>query len=380
MSVAGWQILDVGSIWMREFASAMARVQPVVSWWPEMRTFGAVESWERMESIEAPPLQVLRYPLQRGYARTPLQQLLPFQIPLLKRLRAHCKEERETALICSTPFYAPVAEAWKGPVVYYSTDLTAGYPSVDGNQVRALDRRMCRVAAAVCPNSQRIAAYLRAEAGCPDGKITVVPNATRESNIAASPLLEPGILPAEIADLERPLAGVIGNLAGNLDWKLLAPVVEQTPWLRWVFVGPVSPMQDGEQEAARAAVMASPRCRFVGAKPYGQLQAFARAFDVAILPYLKTEPTYSGSSTRFYEHVAACRPMLATRGFAELLEKPPLLELVDTPAEMLAGLHRLREVGFRDGLETARWDASRSGTWEERVRMLAGTVGVSVGG
>ena len=66
--------------------------------------------------------------------------------------------------------------------------------------------------------------------------------------------------------------------------------------------------------------------------------------------------------------------MLATRGFAELLEKPPLLELVDTPEEAIAGLERLRAVGFHDGLETARWEASRTGSWEERVRMLVGTL------
>src|SRR5579875_765848 len=77
MAVDEWEILDVGSIWMREFASAMARVQPLVAWWPEMRRLGAFERWEREETIAEPALTVLRYPLQRGYARTPLQQLLP---------------------------------------------------------------------------------------------------------------------------------------------------------------------------------------------------------------------------------------------------------------------------------------------------------------
>ena len=379
MTVDEWQILDVGSIWMREFGAAMARVAPVVAWWPEMRTLGAFESWERVEQITEPALEVLRYPLQRGYARLPLRKLLPFQIALLKRLRARCRDERRTALICTTPFYAPVAEQWKGPVVYYVTDLTAGYATVDAAQVTALDRRMCRVAQVVCPNSRRLMKYLEQQAGCAPEKMTVVPNATRESNIASMPLLEPGPLPADVAGVQRPIAGVMGNLSGNMDWQLLTPVVEQTPWLQWLFVGPTLPISDTAQETARTRVMGNERAHFVGAKPYGELQAFARSFDVAILPYLKTEPTYSGSSTRFYEHVAACRPMLATRGFAELLEKPPLLELVDTPEAMLAGLERLWEVGFRDGWETARWEASRQGTWEERVRTLMGALAASEG-
>ncbi|MBE7157975.1 MAG: hypothetical protein INR62_06000, partial [Rhodospirillales bacterium] len=182
--VGCWQILDVGSIWMREFGSAMARVHPTVAWWPEMRRLGAFEGWEREETIPEPFLKVRRYPLQRGYARSPIREVLPFERGLLKRLRAHSKDEERTALICSTPFYAPVAEVWKGPVVYYSTDLTAGYASLDAAQVKVLDKRMCRVATTVCPNSRRIAGYFVSEAGCMPEKITVVPNATRESNVA----------------------------------------------------------------------------------------------------------------------------------------------------------------------------------------------------
>ena len=375
-----WQILDVGSIWMREFASAMARTHSLVAWWPEMRPFGAFENWEREERIPEPPLLVRRFPLQRGYARTPVRQLLPYEIPMLKRLRASTESaaatESETPLICSTPFYAPVAECWGGPTVYYVTDLTAGYDGLNRAQVIALDRRMCRVARAVCPNSRRLAEYLVGDAGCAPEKITVVPNATRESNIAPAPLLEPGPLPAAIAHLCRPLAGVIGNLAGNMDWELIEGSIERTPWLNWVLVGPTDmPIHEPAQARARSRVIAQGRAQFTGGRPYGELQAYARCFDVAVLPYRKKEPTFSGSSTRFYEHVAACRPMVATRGFAELLEKPPLLELVDTPEEMAAALEQLRAVGFRDGLEPARWEASRQGTWEERVRALTSTLG-----
>jgi hypothetical protein len=138
-----------------------------------------------------------------------------------------------------------------------------------------------------------------------------------------------------------------------MDWKLLAAAISQTPYLSWVFVGPTSmTIRDRAQREARAWVMA--HAHFCGSKPYGELQAYARCFDVAVLPYRKKGPTYSGSSTRFYEHLAACRPMIGTRGFAELLEKEPLIELVDTADEMSAALDRLRAVDFADGLETAR--------------------------
>ena len=372
-----WQILDVGSIWMKEFAAAMARVVPVVAWSPVMSLTGMFGRAEWEETLQNPPLTVTHYPLQRGYARTPLRSLFPFERTLLPRLKARCADPLQSPLICSTPFYAPVAERWPGPSVYYVTDLTARYAGLDPARVLALDKRMCHVAHAVCPNSARIARYLCDEAGCASEKITIVPNATREGNLPKAPLLQPDPLLSELAHLPRPIAGVIGNLSANMDWEFLAGSIEKTPFLTWIFVGPTSmPITDRKQARARSAVLQMERAFFTGAKPYGDLQAYARCFDVAVLPYRKAEPTYSGSSTRFYDHLAACRPMLATRGFAELLEKPPLLRLVDTSEELAAAAAHLHAQGYRDGRETQRWEASRHGTWEERVRTLMGTLGV----
>lgn len=372
-----WQILDVGSIWMREFGSAMSGQAPVLAWEPVMSAMGAFSNWERVVQIQEPRLSVHQFPLQRGYAREPFRRVIPFENRILRRMEQTTEARSERSpLICSTPFYAPVAERWRGPVIYYSTDLTAEYEGLNGVQVRNLDRRMCGVAQAVCPNSARIAEYLTTKADCDSSKITVVPNATRESNISAHALLEPGPLPDDLRDLRRPLAGVIGNLSGNMDWDIIAQTMDRTSNLNWVFVGPFSnPIADQKQSTDRARVMRSKMVRFVGSKSYGELQKYARCFDVAVLPYLRKEPTYSGSSTRFYEHLAACRPMVATRGFAELLEKVPLLTLVDTPDEMSAALQTLANNGFSDGFETARWQASRSGTWEQRARTLMATLG-----
>jgi glycosyltransferase involved in cell wall biosynthesis len=364
-----WQVLDVGSIWMKEFASSMSAMAPTVAWEASISKFGFLRDREVSETIANPPLEITHFPLQAGHARRPLRWIFPYQKRLLNRLLARCSAPQATPLICSTPFYAPVAERWPGPVAYYSTDLTCAYDDLDPAQVNCLDRRLCRVAAAVFPNSRRIAEYFVERAGCDAAKITVVPNATRQSNISPHPLLQPEPLPLAISHVPRPIAGVLGNLAGNMDWLLIAEAVRLTPQIHWVFVGPATmPIQDAQQAAAREWVRKN--ATFTGCKPYGELQNFARAFDVAVLPYKKKEPTYSGSSTRFYEHLAACRPMIATRGFAELLEKPPLVTLVDTAAELRDVLEQLKGCDFHDGLEQARWKASQCGTWENRAETI----------
>jgi glycosyltransferase involved in cell wall biosynthesis len=232
-----------------------------------------------------------------------------------------------------------------------------------------MDRRLCRAADVICPNSTRIADYFVSDAGADRNKITVVPNATRAANISAVPLLEPTRLPDDVADLPRPIVGVIGNLAGNLDWTLLADAVNRTPEFSWLFVGPTDmDIPQPEHRRARADLTRrSDRIRFIGSRPYGVLHDYARAVDVAVLPYRKVEPTYSGSSTRFYEHLAACRPMIGTRGFEELLHKEPLIKLVDDALELAHHLQHLRANSMRDQLEELRWRASQNETWECRA-------------
>jgi len=86
-----------------------------------------------------------------------------------------------------------------------------------------------------------------------------------------------------------------------------------------------------------------------------------------LLPYRKIEPTYSGSSTRYYEHLAACRPMYATHGFAELLTREPLVHLVTDAEDFVKQVQTLASRQFVDGIETDRWKASQNETWEVRA-------------
>lgn len=365
---AAIHVLDVRAIWIKEFAAAMSKEAQTLGWLPTISNTGRLERWEREETLNDPALRIQNFPLQRGFARSPFSWLAREHSRLLGRLARHSSNAGTSTLVCCSPHYAAVGKAWNGPVVYYVTDFFPAYWN-EPERIKALDRRMCRAADVVCPNSRRIADYLKTQADCPEEKIVIIPNATRASNLLSEPALSPASLPEDIADLPRPVAGVIGNLAGNIDWLLLEEVTRHTPWLSWAFVGPTEmAVPNAEQEQARASLMTrGGRIRFVGPKPYGKLRDYARAIDVAILPYRKIEPTYSGSSTRFYEHLATCRPMLATRGFEELLHKEPLLKLADSPDEMVTELERLKAAGFRDGVEEARWKASLSETWEARA-------------
>lgn len=359
----------------REFAMALSRLVPVTAWRPRMERwalFAGSSGGEREEATTEAGLSQRSFPLQRGYARPPLSWMARTGSGLRRRLLRQTTAPALSPLLCTTPYHAPLAALWPGPVVYYLTDRIAAYAGVNPLQVTRLDRRMCAAARLVCPNSNRLAEYLTGEAGCNPAKILVVPNATREANLIAAPLLLPEELPADADGLERPIAGVIGNMGSNVDWLLLQALVDADPDFSWLLIGPVG--QDVPDAAERSAredlLQRGGRVRFVGKKPYGALAAYARGLDVAVLPYKLREPTYSGSSTRFYEHLAATRPILATRGFEELLHKPPLLQLFDTAEQGATLLRELRTRGFNDGQIEARWHASRDGTWDRRAASM----------
>jgi len=363
-----WHVLDVRAIWVKEFASALAAQVPLLGWCPRITGVGMFRNKEEETTLSDPHLSIRYFPLQRGFAKFPIMLIAREGERLTRRLLGRSEAAADSPLVCCSPHYAPVAERWPGPVIYYVTDRFAAYGD-DPHFIRSLDERMCKAADLACPNSQRIADYLVEEAFCSVNKIVILANATREANILTEPATTPKEAPQDIADLARPIAGVIGNLSSNTDWELLKKTIEHTPFLSWVFVGPTGmPVDEPGQNRSRNFLMEhGGRVRFVGDKPYGALCDYARAFDVAILPYRKREPTYSGSSTRFYEHLAACRPVIATRAFEELLHKEPLLRLVDTAEEMTAALEQLRQAAFVDGYEELRWSASQNETWDARA-------------
>ncbi len=362
-----WHVLDVRAIWIREFAAALGQQVPTLGWLPQITATALFRNHEQETLLDDPRFPVRCFPLQRGFAKFPIDRIAREGSRMARRILRRTDKPSESTLICTAPHYAAVAERWPGPVVYYVTDRFVNYGD-DPGLIRSLDQRMSKAADLVCPNSQRIARYLIDETNCPSNRLMVIPNATREGNLLST-ASSPSESPRDIADLPRPIAGIIGNLAANTDWELLKQTIDRTPWLSWVFVGPTEMAVDEPmQNHAREFVMRQGgRVRFVGAKPYAILRNYARALDVAVLPYRKREPTYSGSSTRFYEHLAACKPIIATRGFEELLHKEPLLRLVNTAAEMTVALEQLRQTEFRDGQEERRWKASQSETWESRA-------------
>lgn len=372
-----WHILTESSVPVAEFGLALSRVADVVAWIPTMSALGWIQSWTRVESSdESTRLRKVHFPLQRGFSRFASGPMAAAYRNIHALLMRQTECVTRTALICTSSFFAPVAKLWEGPVIYYATDYTLAYEGLSWERVLAADRAMCAIADIVCPNSARLAEYFTGRCDCPAKRITIIPNATRTANLRYSATTDPDPLPSDVLPMPRPIAGVIGSMAANLDWSMLADLIDKAPAYSWLFVGSSSmPIRENDVRSARAKVMKSSRTVFTGAKDYRHLVKYARAVDVAVMPYRKCEPTYSGSATRFYEHLAAGRPILSTRGVEELLHKEPLLHLADTADQLAHKLELLLKSEGQDGYEHARLLASQTETWERRVEVMIESLG-----
>jgi hypothetical protein len=269
-------------------------------------------------------------------------------------------------LICTDVTFVGVAEQWKGPVVYWPSER-----SVHDRRSANEELRLCELATLVCPVSDLMAAYLVEHAECDPGKIATISSAASKTELLSSPLSAPADLPASLEHIQRPIAGIIGELAEEIDWIFLQQLVETTPFLSWVFVGPaIGKIASPKQRKARDVVRAHPKTVFLGALPHDEIARYAQSFDVGLLPYLRSDSLYMGSSDSFYTLLASTRPILATRGVEELIRKRPLIELVNDVEEARAVLERLRATNFDDGLGRLRWTSSQQNTWHDRAHTM----------
>lgn len=121
--------------------------------------------------------------------------------------------------------------------------------------------------------------------------------------------LDPNLMiPNEVADLPHPIIGFHGLLADWVDFELIRKVAEHFSQGSVVLVGKTS--VDAEQKVK--ILNGVPNVHFLGRKPYAELPAFCKAFDVAINPFAINELTLAANPLKVREYLAAGLPVVST--------------------------------------------------------------------
>lgn len=121
--------------------------------------------------------------------------------------------------------------------------------------------------------------------------------------------LDPGLpIPPDIADLPRPIVGFHGLLADWVDYELIKKVAEHFQNGSVVLVGKIA--VDAEQKVKILDDV--PNVHFLGRKPYAELPAYCKAFDVALNPFEINELTLAANPLKVREYLAAGLPVVST--------------------------------------------------------------------
>jgi glycosyltransferase involved in cell wall biosynthesis len=108
----------------------------------------------------------------------------------------------------------------------------------------------------------------------------------------------------QIARLPRPLIGYVGGLHRYVDIDLIVSMARARPEWSWVFIGPF--------QISVEQLLKEPNIHLLGPKPHNQLVDFIRAFDVCIVPYVKSIYTNTVVPVKINEYLAVGKPVVAT--------------------------------------------------------------------
>lgn len=173
-------------------------------------------------------------------------------------------------------------------------------------------------------------------------------------------------VPADLAWLPKPVIGFHGLVAEWIDLALIRRVADALPGASVVLIGDVR-VPTGPLEGAG-------NVHLLGRKPYAQLPAYCRGFDVALLPFIVDELTTHASPLKLREYLAAGLPVVST-AIPEARELAGVRVADDGDGFVRAVVEALAD---RPGPRAERSATMADESWDrtiDRLRALVGGLG-----
>jgi hypothetical protein len=111
--------------------------------------------------------------------------------------------------------------------------------------------------------------------------------------------------PADVPTGDAPILGFYGVIDERIDYALVRTIAEQLPEHQVLMVGPVVKVDPRDLPKA-------PNLHWLGQKQYAELPAYAKCFDVALMPFALNEATEYINPTKTLEYMAAGKPIVST--------------------------------------------------------------------
>ena len=244
-------------------------------------------------------------------------------------------------------------------VVYYCIDAYAAMPGVDVDYITHCDRAL----------TERADLVFVAPPALVEGTKAINPSTSYSPHgvdvaLFAQAQHPDTVVPAAAAELSGPVIGYFGLIAPWTHVELLVAVAKARPHWNLLLIGFAS--ADVTELAALSNV------RMVGPQPYETLPSWAKAFDVAIMPYRLNQMVANNNPLKLREYLATGKPVVSAPT-AEVHRFGDLVEVATEPEDFIAAIERAL-ADTSDARCKARMAAVSSMSWDARVDEAWGKV------
>ena len=167
--------------------------------------------------------------------------------------------------------------------------------------------------------------------------------------------------PADIRALPRPLFGYFGVVDERLDYHLLERLSDATSG-SVVMVGPSTKIDP-------ASLPRRANLHWLGGRDYSDLPAYAKTFDVCLMPFAMNEATRFINPTKALEYMATGRPIISTPVEDVVTQFGDVVTIARSASEFTEECKRLASTKSQTQIERGLILA-RENSWESIVAQL----------
>jgi glycosyltransferase involved in cell wall biosynthesis len=182
--------------------------------------------------------------------------------------------------------------------------------------------------------------------------------------------LDDTVVPADIAELPKPVFGYFGVIDERIDYELIARLAAHNPAASVVMLGPVVKVDP-------ATLPRDHNIHWLGKRDYEMLPAYVKGFDVCLMPFALNEATEFINPTKTLEYMAARKPIVSTAVADVVRNFTPVVRVAKSQSDFVTLAGRVSKnpdlVLLAEGLKKAQ-----GASWESIVTSMRTLISAAI--
>ncbi|MBI2471297.1 MAG: glycosyltransferase, partial [Planctomycetes bacterium] len=215
-------------------------------------------------------------------------------------------------------------------IIYHCVDDIKAQPGMPVNIFEQAEKNLVKKSHIVFATSPKLAETRTAW----NSNTYYFPNVADFKHFSRSRDIET-VIPGDLLEVPSPRIGFIGAVSDyKVDFNLLRLIAEERPDWSIVLIGKVG---EGDPWTKTRLFQDIPNIHIMGPRPYAELPCYLKGLDVTILPNALNEYTESMFPMKFFEYLAAGRPVVSV-DLPALREYRNVVYIARSPQDFIRGI------------------------------------------